>query len=125
MLVFYYFYMSLLPTLARITAKDSTFLISSYFDLTKLQKKIIDFSSTDSFPLSMAMETHIKIHIISYHITESKIRNSYFKNHDSTLMLSYTVFTYRPFQLLSISLLRVICFRSVLLSILLNYKKEA
>ena len=39
-LFFYYFYMSPLPILVYIIAKGSTFLISSPFDITKLQKKM-------------------------------------------------------------------------------------
>ena len=38
MLVLYYFYMSVLPTLADIIAKDNTFSITSPFDFTKLQR---------------------------------------------------------------------------------------
>ena len=41
MLVFYYFYMSPLPTLADIIAKGNIFSISSLFDVTKLQKIVL------------------------------------------------------------------------------------
>ena len=40
-LFFYYVYMSPLPTLAHTIAKGSTFSISSPFDVTKLQRKIV------------------------------------------------------------------------------------
>ena len=43
---------------------------------------------------------------LSVHITKSKLHISYFKNHDSTLMLSYIIFTCHPFQHSSISLKR-------------------
>jgi len=63
-LFFYYFYMSPLPTLAHTIAKGSTFLISSRFDVTKLQQNCLDVSSTGSFrfPMSMEMHMHIPYH---------------------------------------------------------------
>ena len=40
-LLFYYFYMSPLPTLAHTIDKGITFLISSRIDVTQLQKQIV------------------------------------------------------------------------------------
>ena len=59
-------------------------------------------------PPLRVLEVHINgIIDISIHIIESKIHISYFENHDSTLTLSYIIFTCHPFQPLSILLLRV------------------
>jgi hypothetical protein len=55
--------MSPLSTLTHTIAKGSTFLISSPFDVTKIQKEnCLDVSSTGSFPFPMSMNTHIHIH---------------------------------------------------------------
>ena len=55
--------------------------------------------TTSSPPPLQVLEVHINaIRSISIHITESKIHISYLKNHDSTLMLSYIIFTSHPFQ---------------------------
>ena len=59
--VFYYLYMSPLPTLVHIIAKGNTFLISSPFNVTNLQKNSLDISSTGSFPFPMSMDKHIRI----------------------------------------------------------------
>ena len=59
-------------------------------------------------PPLRVLEVHINGIIgISIHITESKIRISYLKHHDSTLMLFSIIFTCHPFHPSSISLLRV------------------
>ena len=57
---------------------------------------------------------------ITIHITESKIHISYSENHDSTLIL--LLFLCHPFEPSLVSLLRVVLFRSVFLSMLLNLK---
>ena len=68
MIQHYYFYMSSLPILSHTIAKSNTFLITSPFDVTKLQKKknCLDVSSTGSFPSPMPMVTHIHIPYHSY-----------------------------------------------------------
>ena len=49
------------------------------------------------------------------------IHISYLQHRDSTLMLSSIIFTYHPFQPSPMSLLRVVLFQSVFLSMLPNY----
>ena len=60
-LFFYYFYMSPLPTLAYIIPKGSTFSISSPFDITKLQKKIVLMCHRLAAFRSQYQRTHIFI----------------------------------------------------------------
>ena len=76
-------------------------------DLALLSVIIFTVRSLPSPTSTGARGVHKWLQGISIHITESKIHNSYLKNHDSTLMLSSVIFTYHPFQPSSILLLRV------------------
>ena len=69
---------------------------------------------------------HPPLQVLEVHINDIKgitIHISYSENHDWILMLVFYYFYMSPLQISFISLLRVILFRSVLLSMLLNYKK--
>ena len=70
---------------------------------------VIIFTGSSSHPHPIrVLEVHVNgIRGRFIHITESKIHISYLKNLDSTLILSSIIFTCRPFQPSSISLLRV------------------
>ena len=58
--VFYYFYVSPLPTVVHIIAKGNTFSISSLFDVTKLQKIVLRSHRLAAFH-SQYQWTHIFI----------------------------------------------------------------
>ena len=70
-------------------------------------------------------EVHINaIWGIIIYITEYKTRISYFENHDSTLMLVLYYVYMSPLPTLVHIVAKGILFQSVLLSMLLNYKKN-
>ena len=78
-----------------------------------------------STPLSVSpFPTHPRV--LEVHINDIRditTHTSYSENHDSILILVFYYFFMSPLQTSSISLLRVILFRSVLLSMSLNHKK--
>ena len=71
-----------------------------------------------------AGDAHKRHQEYNLHITVSKLHISCSENHDWTLLLVFYCFSKSSFQPSPISLLMVILFRSVLLSMLLNYKKK-
>ena len=95
-LLFYYFYMSPLPTLAPTMAKGNTFSISSPFDVTKVQKKSLDVSTTGISTFPISMDTHIHIPYHPYCDGDSTFASNVIQKSIVSTLLSMIIFSGRP-----------------------------
>jgi hypothetical protein len=93
-----------IPSLVHIIAKSSTFLVSSTFDITKLQKNCLEVSLTGTFPFPISVDTifisltiikrwglKLDLNVIESHYLSQCSRKLWFQPYYQRLLLQITL----------------------------------